>query len=205
MKDSLLPYNATQFERDVEKALRYIVDTSVLNGFKFGTASDNLLLALSWEYNLSQINIDDFETRITEGLKFYRLAGTPYAVRMALSWYGFEHVIVEEEEPGAHFAEYQIGLDAIPNNLDIMQIISACELGAPLRSRLSRMYNDLYDIRRFILDNSDWGDLLSDHSGNYIFEGSPKFSFGRVNTFLVDVAPIDYIYDYNILRTRIMD
>lgn len=197
---TLLPYNAAKFERDVEKALRYSADTSSLSGFKFGTAGENLSLALSWEYSLAQINIDDFEKRVIEGLKFYRLAGTPYALRMALSWYGFNEIKIEEEEPGKHFAEFQIGLNGIPNNLDISQIISAAELAAPLRSRLSRMYNDLYDIRRFILDYSDWGDILSDHSGNYLYEGSPKFSFGRVNTFDVEVAPLDYTYVYNILR-----
>lgn len=194
----LLPYNATRFELDVEKALRYNVDPAVISGFKFSTAGDNLALALSWEYSLAPINIDNFQERIVEGLKFYRLAGTPYALRMAMSWYGFNDIKIEEEEPGRHFAEFQIGLKGIPNNLDISQMISAAQLAAPLRSRLSRMYNDLYDIRRFIPDYSDWGDLLSDHSGNYLYEGSPKFSFGRVNTFDVEVG--QSLWDYSALR-----
>lgn len=197
-RGTLLPYNATRFELDVEKALRYNVDPAVISGFKFSTAGDNLALALSWEYSLAPINIDDFQERIVEGLKFYRLAGTPYALRMAMSWYGFDDIKIEEEEPGRHFAEFQIGLKGIPNNLDISQMISAAQLAAPLRSRLSRMYNDLYDIRRFILDYSDWGDLLSDHSGNYLYEGSPKFSFGRVNTFDVEVG--QSLWDYSALR-----
>lgn len=198
MTDTLLPYNATKFELDVEKALRYNLDSSVISGFKFSTAGDNLALALSWEYSLAPINIDDFHERIVEGLKFYRLAGTPYALRMAMSWYGFTNIKIEEEEPGRHFAEFQIGLKGIPNNLDISQMISATQLAAPLRSRLSRMYNELYDIRRFILDYSNWGDLMSDHSGNYLYDGSPKFSFGRINTFEIKVEKS--IWNYSALR-----
>jgi hypothetical protein len=39
------------------------------------------------------------------------------------------------------------------------------------------MYNNDYDIRRFVLDGSGWGDLLSDHSG--IYNGALKLSFGK--------------------------
>ena len=180
---SLLPYNATKLESTIEHAIRYDIDTSILNGFKFKTTGDNINMALSWEYSLSQINIDDFRTRVIEGLKFHRLQGTPYSLKQAFSWYGFNNITIEEEVPGEHFAEFQVGVEEIPNNLDVEKIISVAELAAPLRSRLSRMYNDLYDIRRFVLDESDWGDFLSDHSGNQLYEGSPKFSFGRVNNF----------------------
>ncbi len=181
--NSLLPYNATKLEKTIEQAIKYNIDTSVLNGFKFKTTGDNINLALSWEYSLSQINIDDFRTRVIEGLKFHRLQGTPYSLKLAFSWYGFNNIRIEEEVPGEHFAEFQVGVEEIPNNLDIKKIVEVSRLAAPLRSRLSRMYNDLYDVRRFVLDESSWGDLLSDHSGNQLYEGSPKFSFGRVNNF----------------------
>lgn len=184
---SLLPYNATKLEKTVEQAIKYDIDTSVLNGFKFKTTGDNINLALSWEYSLSQINIDDFRTRVIEGLKFHRLQGTPYSLKQAFSWYGFNNIRIEEEVPGEHFAEFQVGVEEIPNNLDIKKIVEVSRLAAPLRSRLSRMYNDLYDVRRFVLDESSWGDLLSDHSGNQLYEGSPKFSFGRINNFGVEV------------------
>ena len=180
---TLLPYNATKLERTIEHAIRYDIDTSILNGFKFKTTGDNINMALSWEYSLSQINIDDFRTRVIEGLKFHRLQGTPYSLKQAFSWYGFNNITIEEEVPGEHFAEFQVGVEEIPNSLDIEKIISVAELAAPLRSRLSRMYNSLYDVRRFVLDESDWGDFLSDYSGNRIYEESPKFSFGRVNNF----------------------
>ena len=50
---SLLPYNATKFERTVEQAIKYNVDPNVLAGFKFKTTGSNINLALSWEYKLT--------------------------------------------------------------------------------------------------------------------------------------------------------
>lgn len=197
---SLLPYNATKLERVIEEAIRYNIDTSILAGFKFQTSGDNLNLSLDWEYALSQINVDDFRLRVIEGLKFHRLQGTVYSLRQAFSWYGFNNIQIEEEVPGKHFAEFQVGLEEIPNNLDIEKIIKIAEFAAPLRSRLSRMYNNLYDVRRFVLDESDWGSFLSDHSGNQLYEGSPKFSFGRVNNF--SAAVIEPSYEYYAVRVN---
>ena len=136
---SLLPYNATKFEKALEQAIKYNVDPNVLAGFKFETTGNNINLALSWEYSLSQINIDNFRERVIQGLKFHRLKGTLYSLRQAFSWYGFDNIKIEEEEPGEHFAEFQIGVDEIPNNLEVEKIVSIAELAAPLRSRLSRM------------------------------------------------------------------
>ena len=67
---SLLPYNATKFERTVEQAIKYNVDPNVLAGFKFKTTGSNINLALSWEYSLAQINIDDFKERVFKDCNF---------------------------------------------------------------------------------------------------------------------------------------
>ena len=61
---SLLPYNATELEKAVEKAIKYNVNTDILSGFKFKTTGENINLALSWEYSLSRINVDDFRERV---------------------------------------------------------------------------------------------------------------------------------------------
>ena len=184
---SLLPPNATRLELAAEEAIAYHPDVSALAGFKLKTTTANLGLLLAWEYALAQIPIEDMSERIKQGIKFHMYCGTPYALRLALSWYGFSDIKIEEEKPGAHFAEFQIGLDEIPNDLDAYKMVEVSLLAAPLRSRLSRMYNDLWDIRRFILDESSWGDLLSDHSGYQLAEDGPKFSFGRVNNFGLDI------------------
>ncbi|GHU23049.1 hypothetical protein FACS189472_16000 [Alphaproteobacteria bacterium] len=119
-------------------------------GFKFSAigAGD----VLNWEYSLGQINIDDFQERVLKGLGFHRIRGTPKSLRSALSWYGFTDVFIEEESPGAHFAEFQIGLNEVPNGFGVDAIVSVAELAAPLRSQLRRIYNSLYDVRRFVLE-----------------------------------------------------
>jgi hypothetical protein len=191
---SLLPYNSTKFERDVEKAIKYAADVSLLFGFRFKNVDPQLQLALGWEYSLAQINVENFQERILKGLEFHRLRGTPISLRNALSWYGFDDVIIEEEPPGEHFAEFQIGIKEIPNGFIPDPVISVSAFAAPLRSRLSRMYNDLYDERRLILSDSllDEG-LLSDDSGTRLTENGPKLSFGRVNNHAVDI-PIPAVY-----------
>jgi hypothetical protein len=154
-----------------------------LFGFKFENTDPQLRLALAWEYSLAQVNIDDFVERVLKGLEFHRLRGTPAALRNALSWYGFGDIIIEEEPPGVHFAEFQIGIKEIPNGFVPDPVITVAAYAAPLRSRLSRMYNELYDERRFVFDDTllDEG-LLSDDSGTRLTEDGPKLSFGRVNT-----------------------
>ena len=172
----LLPSNSTELEKALEQAIVYNVNPNILSGFKT-KATGNLNLILSWEYSLAQINIDDFKQRIIEGLKFHRMAGTPYSLRQALSWYGLTNIKIEEEEVGRHFSEFQVGFDEIPDGTLIDKIVETAKLAAPVRSRLTRMYNNDYDIRRFVLDSSSWGDLLSDHSG--IYNGALKLSFGK--------------------------
>jgi hypothetical protein len=185
---SLLPYNSTKFERDVETSIKYGADVSLLFGFKFENTDAQLRLALAWEYSLVQVNIDDFAERVLKGLEFHRLRGTPISLRNALSWYGFDNIIIEEEPPGEHFSEFQIGIEEIPNGFVPDPVINVAAFAAPLRSRLSRMYNKLYDERRFILDDSllDEG-LLSDDSGTRLTENGPKLSFGRINNRAIEM------------------
>jgi hypothetical protein len=187
---SLLPYNSTKFERDVEQAIKYAADVSFLFGFKFENTDAQLRLALAWEYSLAQVNIDDFVERVLKGLEFHRLRGTPAALRNALSWYGFDSIIIEEEPPGEHFADFQIGIEEIPNGFVPDPVINVAAFATPLRSRLSRMYNKLYDERCLFFDNSllDEG-VLSDDSGIRLTENGPKLSFGRVNTRAIEIPP----------------
>ena len=176
---TLLPPNATKLERALEESIKYNVDPSILAGFKFAATGSNINLALSWEYSLAQINVDNFKDRIIQGLKFHRLKGTPYSLKQALSWYGLTGIIIEEESAGSNFANFQIGFDELPDVLDVETIVNTAKLAAPLRSNLARMYNKDYDVRPFVLDKSGWGDMLSDYSGVRLSANSPKLSFRR--------------------------
>jgi P2-related tail formation protein len=192
---TLLPPNASKLEKAVEAAIDYKVDVGVLAGFKFDSniacaASTWMKLALSWEYSLSKVRIDNFADRIKQGVEFHRYCGTPYALKMAFSWYDFNSVIIEEEPPGEHFAEFQVGIEEIPNTFEVDTIIDVAKMASPVRSRLSRMYNSLYDVRRFMLDDSKFGDILSDNSGIRLKDGDPKLSFGRENHYSVQAPKI---------------
>ncbi len=46
-----------------------------------------------------------------------------------------------------------------------------------------RMFNDYYNVDRFILDESFFGNLLSEYSGIKVEKDGPVLSFGRKNTF----------------------
>ena len=102
---------------------------------------------------------------------------------MALKWVNIENIYIEEEPPGKHFAEFQVGIHDVPNDFFVDNVVALARLSAPARSRLMRMYNDRYDIRRFMLDNSEFGSLLSDYSGVKLSPDGPVLSFGRFNPF----------------------
>lgn len=189
---SLLPPNASVLEKNLADAIDYIVNPGVISGFKFKAPDpDNWMkLALSWEYSLSKIRVDNFADRIKQGVEFHRYCGTPYALKMAFAWYNFNNVVIEEEIPGKHFAEFQIGLNEIPNGFEVDTIIDVAKMASPVRSRLSRMYNSLYDVRRFMLDGSKFGDILSDNSGIRLRIDGPKLSFGRANHYNIQAPEI---------------
>lgn len=82
---------------------------------------------------------------------------------------------IEEEPP----YKFQIGMKDIPNDID--KLITLAKLSTPARSRLMRIYNHSYDIRYLILDQSEFGSLLSDNSG--VKRNETVLSFGRSNPF----------------------
>jgi hypothetical protein len=108
------------------------------------------------------------------------LRGTPEALRLAFSWRDLDGVQVFQEEPGQHFAAFQIDTNAVPQLEDIDDLIALARLSAPARSRLARIFHG-YDLRRIKLDDTRLGDgLLSDYSGVRHTDGQTRLSFGRV-------------------------
>jgi hypothetical protein len=58
------------------------------------------------------------------------------------------------------------------------------------------MFNDHYNIGRFILDESLFGSLLSDYSGVKIEKDGPVLSFGRINFFRFRGPQVEIIDNY---------
>jgi hypothetical protein len=187
---SLLPSNATLLESSLEQASSWAFDPNDLRGFKFKTESVPYLFNdLVYEYGLEAVSLwlEDSAEILREGLLFQRLRGTPTAMKMALKWTGLEDVIVEEEPSGEHFAEFQLGLEGIPYNLSIDAIKALTDMAKPVRARLTRLYNSLYDRRHLILDQNQYGDFLSDYSGIRDSDDL-QISFGRETIASIDAT-----------------
>ena len=203
---SLLPANTSelqrhlaelnQFKPEFEQALQQIREMK-------NTPSDNLLHWLVWEYGLEAIlpYSSDMRQMLTMGLNWQRIRGTPGALKMALLWLGIYSPEIENEPPGRHFYEYQLDPGKVPGDGDINRIINLARMSAPVRSRLSRIYHD-HNVRKLSLsqaDTSEFGHLLSDHSGVPVDGGrsgedATKLSFGRKHGS--GVTATDYQLDY---------
>lgn len=180
----LLPPNATKQEQALVEAIDYKVDPSCIRGFKFNL-KEEVLPWLVEEYGLEEILrwAKDKRRAIKEGIKFQRLRGTPASLKIALKWANIEDITIIEEPPGKHFFELQVGIRDVPNDFFVDAVVELAKLSLPARSRLMRIFNDYYNAQRFILDESLFGDLLSDYSGVKIEKDGPVLSFGRKNTF----------------------
>ncbi|BET37351.1 phage tail protein [Wolbachia pipientis] len=181
---NLLPPNATKQEQALVDAIDYKVDPSCIKGFKFNLKEETLPWLIE-EYELGEILrwIKDRRKAIVEGVKFQRLRGTPASLKIALKWANIEDITIIEEPPGKHFFELQIGIKDVPNDFFVDAVVELAKLSLPARSRLMRIFNDHYNVDRFILDESLFGSLLSDYSGIKVEKDGPVLSFGRKNTF----------------------
>ena len=193
---SLLPPNSTEFEKSLENATKIRVEAGLLRGFKFKNNA-SILEYLVWEYNLGDI-LECLQNGdiISDGLKFQRTRGTKAAIKIAANWAGLDDIEICEEYPSVHFYEFQIGVKKRQFDFDIELLKNVMNLAKPVRSRLSRVYNDIYDVRHFKLNESQFGDILSDDSGVKFHDLT--LSFGRKNHETVDYQGIST--DFGIKR-----
>ncbi|MDG7055710.1 MAG: phage tail protein [Wolbachia endosymbiont of Menacanthus eurysternus] len=184
----LLPPNATKLEKALVDAIDYKIDPSCL---KF-RSDEKILPWLVEEYGLEEILhwVKDKRKAIKEGIEFQRVRGTPASLKIALRWANIDDITIIEEPPGKHFFELQIGIKDVPNDFFVDAVVELAKLSLPARSRLMRIFNDHYNISRFILDESLFGSLLSDYSGTKVEKNGPVLSFGRVNFFKFSCPPI---------------
>ncbi|WP_353271371.1 phage tail protein [Wolbachia endosymbiont (group A) of Alloplasta piceator] len=193
----LLPPNATKQEKALVEAIDYKVNPSCIKEFKF-SLRDEILQWIIEEYGLEEILrwVKNKRRAIVEGVKFQRLRGTPASLKIALKWANIEDITIIEEPPGKHFFELQVGIRDVPNDFFVDAVVELAKLSLPARSRLMRIFNDYYNAQRFILDESLFGDLLSDYSGVKIEKDGPVLSFGRVNFFMSHGPVIRIVENY---------
>lgn len=183
---TLLPANATAQERGLELATKFApsVDAAVeaLLTFK-ENPPPQVLMWLIWEYGLEELLpfLPDPAAAIAQGLLWERIKGTPESLRLALSWLDLGNAVTIEEEDSSssHWNEFMVDPGGVPDNYRTLQnIVDLIRLSSPVGTNLARIYHG-YDVRRFKLDFSDWGDLLSDYSGIYDPVLGVRLSFGR--------------------------
>ncbi|WP_353269620.1 phage tail protein [Wolbachia endosymbiont (group A) of Myopa testacea] len=193
----LLPPNATKQEKALVDAIDYKVDPGCIRGFKF-SLKEEILPWIIEEYGLEEILrwVKDRRKAVIEGVKFQRLRGTPASLKIALKWANIEDITIIEEPPGKHFFELQIGIKDVPNDFFVDVVVEFAKLSLPARSRLMRIFNDYYNVDRFILDESLFGSLLSDYSGIKVEKDGPVLSFGRINFFRSRGRLVEIIDNY---------
>ncbi|WP_343289091.1 phage tail protein [Wolbachia endosymbiont of Encarsia formosa] len=191
----LLPPNATKQEKALVDATDYKVD--IQKGYKFSLKEETLPWIIE-EYGLEGILrwVKDRRKAVVEGVKFQRLRGTPASLKIALKWANIEDITIIEEPPGKHFFELQIGIKDVPNDFFVDAVVELAKLSLPARSRLMRIFNDYYNVDRFILDESFFGSLLSDYSGIKVEKNGPVLSFGRINFFSFRCLLVEIVDNY---------
>ena len=190
--DVLLPSNATRLERSLSSAsdpsgrLWNVIDAiSLFNA----VPQDGILASLTWEYGLGEIQpfISDPRKLIEEGVAWQRLIGTPEAMRRALSWIKVYPTIEEGISAGKYWASYQIGLGDFSDMARIGDVITLARLSQPVRCKLFRVYNSVFDRRPIVLSEGPaLGDgWLSFYSGVSVEgpDGDVIVSFGTKRGF----------------------
>lgn len=190
---TLLPPSATAQERAIEQAmlLPEPVHAGVEALLTFKEAPpDSALMWLVWEYGLQDLlpYLPDARSAIAHGIVWQRIKGTPASVRMALAWLNYGTPALEEEVPsGTHWSEYMVDPGGVPERAHLISAKQLAYLSAPVGTVLSRIYHE-YDVRRFMLDGSQFGDLLSDHSGVRDDDLGLVLSFGRTGVSAVELG-----------------
>lgn len=169
----VLPRNATTLERDLlritpfDGILQPAIPSIILS--KHTVIPDNWLPWLILEYGLGRLQefIPDARQLVQEGLLFNRRIGTASAITQAAGWLDMEVELWEEPEHGLHFAEFQLKLiSSVPSWTELIcKLGRAIDIAKPARGRFRRLYNDRWNIDSFVLDNSQWGDILDNYSG----------------------------------------
>jgi hypothetical protein len=125
---------------------------------------------------------------------FNREIGTASALLRAAGWLDLEVEVWEEPDPTIHFSEYQLELlSEVPMDLRILcKMVRAAKIAQPARTRFRRIFNKEWNVGRFMLDSSDWGDLLSNYSGT-LFDN--RMPCGKKTGLIVSLGRAHWMVD----------
>lgn len=200
----LLPPNSSEFERNLLRILpfqwRLSPEVVKVNTFKRVAIPDNILPWLDIEYGLCRLAefVPDARTRLAQGLLFNREIGTKAAIQRAAGWLGLNVDLWEEPTPTIHFSEYQLELlSAIPVGWEqlLCKLYRALKIAQPLRSRFKRVFNAKWNIPHFVLDSSQWGDLLSTYSGVPLDGYDKSCPCGKTTGIIVSIGRLNSLSD----------
>lgn len=164
--------------------LQRLVDLG--GGLKPLTEAELELLAYQFhvDFRETATTREQLAAMVRESIPWHRIKGTPASIKKALALFGITAAI-EEDGTGEDWATYQLGVNGAPDVATLKTAYEVAREMAPVRCRLFRIYNNLYDFRPIYLsDGPNIGDgWLSFYSGVTVpgigdGEDAPLVSFG---------------------------
>ena len=170
-----------------------------------------LLETLAWQFHVdfreAAKNDAQLAGMVRQSIAWHRIKGTPASIRAALALFGYR-ADFDEHTQGMPWACWMLRLDGTPNHAALADMAKIASEMQPARSRLWRVYNDLWDLRPGIASESQWSEALwSDFSGVYLpeipglDERGLMASFGARNAFLAQSAWADFGAGLGIAET----
>jgi hypothetical protein len=188
-REHLLPDNRTAFEEALSTASDYLPDllpgVEAVRGFKFaGPFPAWLGPALIFEYGLGDIvsYFVNADAAVSEGVAWQRIIGTAAALTKALSWIGYEDILIRDAFPRRRmWHRYQIGMGEVPA-VELPRLLDAeylAGLSDPARSIFFRGWHG-YDVRALEWSGGRWSrSMWGDSSGVRLDGGQTKWSHGE--------------------------
>ncbi|AQX26370.1 phage tail protein [Bartonella sp. Raccoon60] len=185
MVGSLLPTNATEFEKRLAAACDFHqdVDNSILaiSQTKLITRPPRFLPWLIEEYGLGELTpyVPNLYDLIDQGLQWQRVRGSLAAIEMGLEWLGISARFTPAWTGRVWWNSFQLYFDQLPEQKSLEAIEAITDLSKSLRSDFRRSvygYNvEAAEGNMSRLDDS----MLEYESGIRLTAGGTLFSFGR--------------------------
>ncbi|WP_375655405.1 phage tail protein [Bartonella sp. AA83SXKL] len=185
MVGSLLPTNATEFEKRLADACDFHpdIDGSVLgiSRAKLITRPPRFLPWLIEEYGLGELTpyVPNLYDLIDQGLQWQRIRGSLAAIEIGLEWLGISARFQPAWTGRAWWNSFQLDFDQLPERKSLEAIEAIVGLSKSLRSDFRRgTYG--YDVQAVECNMSRLDDsILEYESGVRLTAGGTLFSFGR--------------------------